>query len=272
MQILFSINSLSVITFQINFATIIAFLMGILLGMALLALIYLFTSLVKLNKDAIKINKRINDISEDEIKKTIAQYQEAFKDEKKRRKAVPLDFFMSSSKEMINDIAKKFYPDSSRPLSELTINELIMLDRYIIDKIDNLLSKRLFNLFRNVRLTTILKLLDTKTKIENTSLAKTYKRYRLKKVADVFLSVINVINPYHWFKKLVVNPSLNALINKICLVLYSIIGEETYNVYSKQAFLNEDDELELLLKEIDKDQENLNKVGIIVPVSQSKEE
>ena len=176
MQILFSLNSLSVITFQINFATIIAFLMGILLGMALLALIYLFTSLVKLNKDAIKINKRINDISEDEIKKTIAQYQEAFKDEKKRRKAVPLDFFMSSSKEMINDIAKKFYPDSSRPLSELTINELIMLDRYIIDKIDNLLSKRLFNLFRNVRLTTILKLLDTKTKFENTSLAKTYKR------------------------------------------------------------------------------------------------
>lgn len=256
--------TLQVFSFQINLFSLIAFLVGMLSGMAILFLIYLFNALVKLNKDAVKLNNRIQNISKEEIQKVISNYQEAFTDEKKRRGELPLDYFKSSIADMVNSIAKEFYPDSKRPLSELTLNELILLDHYIIDKIDNLLSKRGFKLFRNLKLSTILKLIDAKTKVDETKVVKTYKKYKLQKVVNVLTTAINFINPYHWFKKLVVNPSINALINKICLICYSIVGEETYNIYSKQAFLNEDDELQNLLKEAEKDSSDIEERGIIV--------
>lgn len=256
--------SLFSITFEINLFSIVAFLAGIVAGCALLALFYVFVSLKKLNKSAFIFNKKIDEISEEEIKETINKYQEAFQDEKKRRGQVPTDYFKESIWEMIQEIAGKFYPNSKRPLTELTINELILLDHYIIDKIDELLSKKGFSLFRNLKLSTILKLVDTKTKIDNTSVMKTAKKYHFKSALKFISNAINLINPYHWVKKLVINPSINILINKICLICYSIVGEETYNVYSKQAFMEEDENLKTLLSSIDEESKQIEDKGILI--------
>ena len=57
-------------------------------------------------------------------------------------------------------------------------------------------------------------LVDKKTAIDNNKAVKSIKKYKLKKVYDVFLFSLNLINPYFWFKKIIVNPAINILLNK----------------------------------------------------------
>ena len=63
------------------------------------------------------------------------------------------------------------------------------------------------------------------------------KRYKLKSAYQAAKKVINLINPLWWAKKLVIDGTFNILINKLCLVLIAIVGEETYKIYSKKVFL-----------------------------------
>ena len=259
------------IKFEINMFSLFAFLAGVLTGFILLGLIYLISCLYSLKKKSIKINKEINNITETDIKKIIFKYQDAFNDEKKRRKTVPIDFFKSTIYDLMNEIAGKFYPKSKRPLTELSLNELILLDEYIVNKINDLLSKKGLSLFRNLKLSTITLLIEKKDYLDNHKIVKTAKKYKFKEIYDVLLTVLNVINPYFWFKKLVVNPTINILVNKIFLICYSIIGEETYKIYSKQAFTMEDIKLKELLYSIKENGNNLTKQGLIVENKVSEE-
>lgn len=164
----------------------------------------------------------------------------------------------------MNEIAGKFYPKSKRPLLELSFDELLLLDNYIVKKIDDLLSRKGLILFRKLKLSTIMNLVDKKTAIDNNKAVKSIKKYKLKKVYDVFLFSLNLINPYFWFKKIIVNPAINILLNKVFIVCYSIVGEETYNIYSKQIFNNDDNEIKQLLNDIDKDSLDIEDNGILI--------
>ena len=64
-------------------------------------------------------------------------------------------------------------------------------------------------------------------------------KYKIKSTLNSAKKVINLINPFWWAKKLVVNVSMNIVINKLALVIISIVGEEVYKVYSKKVFLEE---------------------------------
>lgn len=252
------------IKFEINFATLLAFITGILAGFILLGLVYLIGCLSSLRIKKIKLNKALEQINEDDIKLLIKKYQNSFSIEKKKRKTIPFDYFYKSIYELIKEIAGQFYPKSKNPICELSLNEIIMLDQYIVKKIDDLLSKKGLNLFRNLKLSTIMLLVNKKNEIDNSKLIKNAKKYKVKKIYSIALTALNVINPYHWFKKLVVNPSINLLLNKIFILCYTIIGEETYNVYSKQAFINDDEELKELLTSIEQERIKLNNEGLLV--------
>ena len=251
-------------TLEINIFSLIAFLSGIFAGFVILGLIYFIGCLRSITKKKNKINKIINEISQEEIKEIIFKYQDAFKDEKKRRKEIPFDYFKSSIYSLMNEIAGKFYPKSKRPLLELSFDELLLLDNYIAKKIDDLLSRKGLILFRKLKLSTIMNLVDKKTAIDNNKAVNSIKKYKLKKVYDVFLFSLNLINPYLWFKKIIVNPAINILLNKVFIVCYSIVGEETYNIYSKQIFNNDDNEIKQLLNDIDKDSLDIEDNGILI--------
>ena len=264
-------NSLIEIKFEINIFSLFSFLAGIFAGFIILGLIYLLNCLLSLKKKTIKINKEIKNISENDIKDIIHKYQDAFNDEKRRRKNIPFDYFRSSIYDMMVEIASKFYPKSKKPLMELSLHELILLDQYIVKKLDDLLSKKGISLFKNLKLSTIMNLVDKKTTIDNNALVRNAKKFKFKEIYGFALTLINIINPYFWFKKIVINPSINLLLNKVFLVCYSIIGEETYNVYSKQAFVEEDSKLKELLNTIDKQSEKIKKEGLLVnQVSEEK--
>lgn len=266
----YNYSTLITIKFEINIFSLVAFIAGIFAGFTILGLIYLLSCLKSIRKKSVKLNKEIKNISEDDIKNIIYKYQDAFNDEKKRRKTIPFDYFRSSIYDMMVEIASVFYPKSKKPLMELSLNELILLDQYIVKKVDELLSKKGINLFRNLKLSTIMTLVDKKTTIDNTSIVKNAKKYKFKEIYGIALTALNIINPYFWFKKLVINPSINLLLNKVFLICYSIIGEETYNIYSKQAFIEEDKKLKEILSSIDKENKDLETKGLIV--NQVKEE
>ena len=93
---------------------------------------------------------------------------------------------------MMNKIASHFYPDSKKPLAELSIEELILLDRYIMDKLELILSKVKINMFKKLKLSTILKLLNLKQNVENNIVVKTTKKYKSleKKLINFYMAVI----------------------------------------------------------------------------------
>lgn len=266
----FMMNTLISFKFEINISTLIAFIVGIFVGFILLALVYLLACLNSLRKKKRKINKQIEIISQEEIKNIIKSYQQSFNDEKKRRESIPVDYFKTSLMEMINDIAGQFYPKSKRPLMELSIEEIIMLDRYIIKKVEELFSHRGLSLFKNVKLSTIAKLIETKSTIDNNAVVKTAKRYRLRKIGNVILTGLNLINPYFWVKKLIINPSINLIIKKICITCYAIAGEETYNIYSKQIFMEDDEILKDIVSSINNEGSTLEKEGILIEQKHKK--
>jgi len=241
------------IKFEINLFSLFAFMMGIISGLIIFGLLYLISSLNSLRKKKIKVDQQVERISEEQIKQIIKKYQTGYKDEKKRTKKIPVDYFKSSIWAMMNEIAKRYYPKSKRPLFELNLDEIILLDRYIIGKIEDLLSKRGLKIFRKLKVSTILKIMDAKTVVESNVVYKTAKKYKLKQIGDIFTTILNAINPYMWIKKGVINPIIKVLTNKVFLICYSIIGEETYKVYSKQVFVNEEKELIMLLDSLDKD-------------------
>ena len=85
-------------------------------------------------------------------------------------------------------------------------------------------------------------LVDKKTAIDNNKAVKSIKKYKLKKIYD----------------------NLLILLNKVFLICYSIVGEETYNIYSKQIFNDDDNEIKQLLNDIDNNSLDIEDKGILI--------
>lgn len=257
------IITFSIFKFEINLFSLVSFATGVVAGIILLVLYYLFACLKEINKNSIKLNENIKKVSQEEIKEMIEEYQESFEAEKSRRKAIPFDYFKQSIWDMMNEIASQFYPKSKKPLTELTINEMIELDKYIVSKIEALLGHKGIQLIKGLRLSTIMAAVNSTNKVRKTKPVKFIERHGLIKAYNTIATVVTSLNPVTWVKRLVINPAVNVLIDKICLVCYSIIGGETYNVYSKQAFKIDDQNIADIISSIDKNQENEKELLII---------
>lgn len=251
------VNCLLEFTFEINLFSLVAFIMGMISGAIVLVLAYAIGSINSLKKDSrVSINS-IKGVKEEDIRKIINNHRESFKDERKRRKEVSLDFFKEIIFNMMNEIASQFYPKSKRPLSELSLDELILLNKYILTKLEEILSKPILRAFRGIKLSHVLMIIETKNNIDNSKTVKTVKKYKLQKVGEVLINVVGILNPAKWFKKLVIDPTINILLNQVLLTCIDYVGEETYKVYSKTALKKTEDELNNLLEVINKDKKEI---------------
>ncbi|MCH5172153.1 MAG: hypothetical protein J1F31_04950 [Erysipelotrichales bacterium] len=231
---------------KINFSTVIALFLGIILGMIILFLIYTLTSLNSIKKRRIIVSKELENITDEDIKNLINISKEQFNIKRKQNKGVTFDDFRVIVVNLINQIAYRFYPKSKHPIAELTIDELILLDRYLINRIDSFTSKKGLRLIKKVKISTIIEIINTKNSVENTKTFKTIKKGKLDKVATTIWTIGHILNPVTWINKLIINPTIKMLFNKICIVVISIVGQETYHIYSKKIFTEANDELELL--------------------------
>lgn len=250
------------IKFEIDFniGSLLIFLAGIGFGLLLFGLLYLYFTLRTLKDKKYYVDSKLEYVvKENEIKNIIKYHQDKYliqrKDENKDIAGRAMKDALSN---VVLDIATKYFPDSKRPLLELSIDELIMLMRYITDRVDKLLGHRGIRILRKVKLSTIMNIVDKSIKVNNTQAVQVAKKYKVGKIVKTGGMILNALNPFYWIKKGTTKLVTATLYKKIMLIIISIAGEETYKIYSKQAFKEQDpsyikmmNDIELILEESD---------------------
>lgn len=237
-----------------SFSDLIPFIVGIVIGFALCFLIYLLVFVISIKKDTKNINEieNSNAVKDEDISRIIENYKARYKDEVSSKKTnEKLTELKSMSWELINDIARNYYPNSQYPLLELSIEELISLDYYIMKKIEKIFSGKVLSKVKKMKLSSVAHILDMKKKYEENKIVKASEKMKVKPIMKGFWTAINFLNPVYWVKKLMFDIPYNMIVNKISCTIIEVIGVETSNIYSKKAFVD-DSEVNKAINEIEK--------------------
>ena len=222
--------------FDISFGGFINFFLGMATGAIAFTAIFVTLLVRGKNLNVESVKKSTVDVDEEELKAMIIEKRKLFKRNKKLgdRSVTKLTFDMSY--ELIEEIASYFFPESKYPMLELNVHELLDLNHYITDRIKDILDKPVLKNTMNLQMTQIMSMFDKKKAIQQNKVLKAAKKYKVGKIVKYGGTAINLVNPVYWFRKLVINTSLDAMTKKICVVIIGIVGEETTKVYSKKLF------------------------------------
>jgi len=240
---------------EFNIGTFVSFLLGIFLGLVIAVLIYLLLVLTTMKKDKHIFKPQVKDVDSNEIVQLISDAQIEFKDNKLRGEQSYIGYAVDISKKMIIEIAKKFYPKSKHPLLEISIDEALMLFTYISKRLDDLLDHNGLRFLKKFRISFIVGLYDVKENIMENDIVKATKKYKIVNAFNSAKNVINLINPVYWLRKFVMNKAINIIIKKLCVVMISVAGEETYKIYSKSIY-NKEAEIDSGVTELVEDLKN----------------
>lgn len=223
----------------INWGSLFSFLFGVYFGAVIFVLYYLLTVFKSLNKKRYLVNVQEYDVDGKEIESIVKQAQEDFKNKNLQGEEGNITYCVNIVKKMVYDIAVIFFPKSKYPLLEISIDECLILTGYITRRIEELLDHRGIRMLRKLKISTIVNWTYVKKSVDETKVVQVSKKYKLKQKFDAVIGAINIINPVYWFKRIVVNKSMDLVIRKICIVIIGIVGEETYKIYSKRVFNEE---------------------------------
>lgn len=233
---------------EFSLTSLLSLLTGIAIGIMICLMLYLVT-LIKSVKtvekknafDSKKIRSNQLNISEEEELILIKKYIKASQDEFKEKQALynasnKFELAKEISINLANDVAKMYYPKSSRPLLELSIDELIKLDYYIMARIERIFEGRILKLLKRIRISQIMYILDKKKQVEDSKIVKAAKKLNVAGIGRAIKGALNIVNPTYWVKKGSAKITLEVGFNKIANIIFEIIGEETAKIYSKKAF------------------------------------
>lgn len=250
------------LAFEFNLSILISFLLGIFLGVVIAILVYLILVLSTMNKNKKVFKPQVENVDSNEIVKLIEDSKNQFKDELLRSDTPYITYAIDITKKMVYEIAHKFYPKSKRPLLEISIDEALMLFNYISKRLDELLDHKGLRFLKKFKISFIMGLYDVKENINENDLVKVTKKYKLKNAFNAAKNALNLINPVYWIRKFVMSKAINVIIKKLCVVMISVAGEETYKIYSKSIY-NEYNEIDTgvveLVDDLEKTVEETNK-------------
>jgi len=235
--------------FDISFLGFVNFFIGMITGMIVFAAIYISFLVRGKNLNIEDIKRPTIDVNEEELREMIINKQKSFKRKKKLGNQTIVKLTFDMSYELIEEISRYFFPNSKYPMLELSVNELLNLNHYVTNRLDEILDKPILKNTKNIQMTKIMGMYDKKKAIEQNKLIKAAKKYKVGKIVKYGGAVINAVNPVYWFRKFVINTSVDVMTRKICLVVIGIVGEETTNIYSKKLF-NKPLELSVVEKEM----------------------
>ncbi len=241
---------------QINIGWLITFFSGVLFGVILLSLWYLVAVLASLNKGLKRTKVQEEDIDQKEIKWLIEDANKTFKDKKLRTEVGYGQHLINTALQLSNDIATKFYPKSKYPYLELSLDESLVLLKYVSNRFNELLEKPVLKMFKGITLRRLITLNEAKVKIDNNLIVKASSKLKVNEIVKQSFMALNIVNPVYWFRRLVLNNVTNAIMIKLGLVVISLTGEETYKIYSKKVFDSEstiDSGINALLDDIESD-------------------
>lgn len=217
------------------------FFLGMLTGIVLFlaTLTFLFVRGKNIELD---VKKPEGELSEEDLRQLIISRQKRLRKILKTKNEGAFRLSFEVSYELIEEISRYFFPNSKYPMYELSVNELLELNHYITDRIDEILEVPVLKNAKKAKIITIVNLYEKKKAIQDSRVARTAKKLKLGKVARYGGMALNAVNPVYWFRKLVLSTSIDAMTRKLCVAIIGVVGEETAKVYSKKLF---DKEFEL---------------------------
>ncbi len=234
---------------EISFGGFINFLLGIFSGFVLFTVTYIYFIVRGKNLDMESITGTVEDVDQEELQALIIDKQNLFKKKYKNHDKGLGKTVFDLSYELVEEISGYYYPDSKYPMLELSVDEMIDLTHYITERIDKILEQPLLKNTRNVRVTRIVTLFEKKKQIEDKKIVKAMRNKNVNRAVKATLGAINVFNPAYWFRKLVVNTSVDFITKRVALMIIGVVGEETSKIYSKKLF-DKDIEFDLVEKEL----------------------
>ena len=238
--------------FNLDFTTILSFLLGIVVGFILLCMIYALFVLASLRDKKFLIKTTDDSLTTTEVKDMILTAQKTFKDKTLRGKKKRISFAYEIGKDLVYGIATRFYPKSKYPLLELSIDETMMLSMYIKERLEEILNRRGIRLIKGFKISSIVNITSTSNKVMKSEAFKVTKQ--ISGVASKIKNVINIVNPVILVRKYIIGSAMNVITDKLCVVALAVIGEETYKIYSKSVFNKDieiDSNVDALLDDID---------------------
>ena len=226
---------------NIDFGTILSFIIGILFGIAIICLLYAILVVASLGDKKFIIKTEDDSLSEEKVKELIIQAQRCYKDKKLRGKTSRVSHCYKLTSDLAYGIAASFYPNSKYPLLELTIDEVVSLLGYIQVRVDEILNRRGLKILRKFKVSFIAEISMKTTSVLNSRAFNVTKD--VTKGIGIAKKVVNVINPAVWVRKVIIDNTMTIVLDKLCMIIISVVGEETYKIYSKKV-LNKEAEIE----------------------------
>ena len=227
--------------FNIDFSTVLSFLIGILIGAVIICMIYALIVLSSLRNKKFLIKVEDDSLTSTEVKDMIIQAQKSFKDKDLRGELSRVNHCKNISMDLVYGIASRFFPKSKHPLLEISIDEVMMLSLYVKTRIEDILNRRGIRLLKKIKIGQIFDVTQKTTKVVNSKAFKVTKD--VNSTFNTIKKIVNVVNPAWWVRKLIIDNTINVITDKLCVVIIAIVGEETYKIYSKTVF-NQDVEIE----------------------------
>ena len=240
--------------FNIDYTTILSFLIGIVLGAIIVCMTYALFVLSSLRNKKFIIHTEEDSLTTTEVKEMIAASQKSFKDKDLRGENSRVTHCKNLCTSLVYGIATRFYPNSKYPLLELSVDEVMMLTVYIENRIEEILNRKGIRLLKKIKVSTIFEFTQKTNKVIDSKAFRVTKE--VNSTVSTIRKIVNVVNPAWWFRKLIIDKTLNIITNKLCLVVIAIVGEETYKIYSKTVFNKEihiESNIDDILTSIDED-------------------
>ncbi len=223
--------------FEINFETIISFIIGIIFGLILFGLIYIIVVVASLGNKKFIIKTQDDSLTEAEVKDLIVAARDTYKDKKLRGKTGKVSYCYGICKDLAYGIAARFYPKSKYPLLELTVDEAIELISYIRERVDEILGRRGLKLLRRIKVSFIADASLKSASVLNSRAFNVGKN--VTKSVGIAKRILDVINPVTLLRKATMDNVLSIVLNKLCVIVITVVGEETYKIYSKKVLNKE---------------------------------
>lgn len=222
--------------FTISFGGFMNFFLGMLTGVVLFLSFLTFFFFRGKKVDLEKIKRPENEVDQNMIVNLIMNRQQLVKKNIRYSSESASKLTTQISYDLVEEISRYFFPKSKYPMLELSVHELLDLTRYISERVEELLDKPVLRNMKNIRVIQIVQLYERKKYLSDSGVGKVVKKYKVGRVLKYGGMVLNAVNPVYWFRKLVINTSIDAMTRKVCAVVVGIVGEETTKVYSKKLF------------------------------------
>ncbi|OQY09364.1 MAG: hypothetical protein B6I28_03165 [Fusobacteriia bacterium 4572_132] len=138
---------------------------------------------------------------------------------------------MDESIYLIKQIAGKYYPESTKPELEVTIEELLKMNMEVSKKALEKLETKPFNILKKVKLYHIHYTKNKWQEIQNNVIYKKLKKYKIWEVGKKVWMTFNFLNIAYWLRKIGINFTREFLIRMFRAYLIRLIGEEADKLF-----------------------------------------